>query len=340
MGENDKKDSSCRKWLVTINNPLDKGYTHERLREILQGIRGIEYWCFCDEVGGKTHTFHTHVYLFRDTAIRFSRMRNLFPGADLRMCKGTSQENRDYIRKEGKYRDSEKSETNLKDSFEEFGDVPQERQGQRTDLNALYDMIKDGLSDFEILEDNPSYMTKLDSIERVRETIRYQQFSNRKREVRVEYWYGKPGVGKTWGVLGTHGFQNVYIVDDFRHPWDCYKGQDVVLFDEFDAECFDLNLILRWLDVYPVSLPCRYNNKQACYTKVFFTSNKRFEDQYSFIRRNDKDLFDALVRRFHCFKVFDGVGHVVEYGDYDSYLHASGGGFVSVPPGVNGPFGK
>lgn len=313
------RDTQSRKWLLTINNPLDKGYSHDKLKDILLSIKGVEYWCLCDEIGGKTHTYHTHVFLFRSAPIRFSRLCKLFPGADVRMCKGTAKENRDYIRKEGKHSNTDKVETNLKDTFEEYGEVPEERQGQRNDLNVLYDMIKDGMTDYEILEEAPVYMTKLDTIDRVRETLRYKEFSNKIRDIHVEYWYGKSGTGKTSGVLNTYGMDAVYIVDDFRHPWDGYKGQDIVLFDEFDSEHYDFSQMLRWLDIYPVSLPCRYNNKMACYTKVFLTSNRRFEDQYSYIRRNEQDLFNAITRRIHVFREFDKPGHYNEYSSFNDY---------------------
>jgi len=44
-----KKQS--RKWNLTINNPLDKGWTHEKLNTTLQGIASMTYYCFGDEIG-------------------------------------------------------------------------------------------------------------------------------------------------------------------------------------------------------------------------------------------------------------------------------------------------
>lgn len=35
------KDTQCRKWQVTINNPLEKGYTHEKIKEILSQYKGL-----------------------------------------------------------------------------------------------------------------------------------------------------------------------------------------------------------------------------------------------------------------------------------------------------------
>lgn len=316
----EKEDKRSRKWVIEINRPIEKGFTHEVIKDRLAQIKNLEYWCMCDEIGLKNKKYHTHIYLYRSTAIRWSKIEKLFKGGHWVIARGSSQQNRDYIRKEGKYLNTDKAETNLKDTFEEFGVMPNEQQGRRNDLHNLYSFIKDGMTDYEILEEDANYMTKLDTISRVRETLRYEEFSNRTREVTVEYWYGKTGTGKTSTILYRYGFNNVYVVDDFRHPWDGYKGQDVVLFDEFNASCYDISQLLRWLDRYPVQLPCRYNNKQACYTKVYFTSNRSFEEQYKFLRLENLDIFNALLRRFTCFKVFGENGNLEEYADYDSYI--------------------
>lgn len=172
-----KKDTSCRKWMITINNPLDKGFTHEKIKEVLSSIRSLDYWAMCDEIGNEKHTLHTHIVIHRGGQLRFSTLQKKFPpGSQLDMLRGTLQQARDYIRKEGKYKGTAKEETNLKNTFEESGIVPDEHQGQRNDLVALYDMIKDGKSNYEILEDNPNYMMQLEKVERCREILRYEQF--------------------------------------------------------------------------------------------------------------------------------------------------------------------
>lgn len=319
--EQPKKDTRCRKWMVTINNPVDKGFDHDRIRTTLAGIKNLDYWCLCDEVGGKTGTHHTHIVLYRSTALRFSALQKIFPpGSQLDNLRGTVQQARDYVRKEGKYAGTEKEETNLKETFEESGEVPEERQGQRTDLTVLYDLIKDGNSNYEILEHNPGYMSRLETIDKVRETLRFEEFRSKRRlELEVCYWYGEPGTGKTSGVLDLYGDANVYIISDYRHPWDGYMGQDIVLFDDFDSGYVLINDLLRWLDVYPLALPCRYNNKVACYTKVYFTSNKPFDQLYKCIQTEDHSVWNAFCRRFHKFREYTQSGYK-EFVSFNAYM--------------------
>ena len=92
---------SSRKYLLTINNPLDHGFSHERIKANLSDFSGLVYWCLCDEIG-EQGTPHTHVYVVFKNSVMFDTMHKKFYGAHIDKANGTNQENRDYVRKEGK----------------------------------------------------------------------------------------------------------------------------------------------------------------------------------------------------------------------------------------------
>lgn len=303
---NDKTQS--RKWLLTFNNPEKFGFNHDNIRAALSNIKDLDYWCMCDEVG-KEGTYHTHLFIYRKNPMRFQMIKNKFPTAHIDYCRGTTQENRDYIRKEGKHKDTDKEDTNLKNTFEEYGECPVEEQGKRNDLNVLYGMIKDGLTNYEIMESNPVYMLQLDKIENCRQVIRGEEFKNKFREMQVEYWFGKTGQGKTKTVMGHYGYENVYRVTDYAHPFDNYKGQDVLVFEEFHSN-IKIQDMLNYLDGYPLDLPCRYNNKVACFTKVYILSNMSLSEQYKNIQREYEETWNAFLRRISCVKTFGANGLV------------------------------
>lgn len=110
--------------------------------------------------------------------------------------------------------------------------------------------------------------------------------------------WGAPGVGKTRSVMDKYGYENVYRVTNYDHPFDEYRGQDVMMFEEFRSG-FKIGDLLNYLDIYPLSLPSRYNNKVACYTKVYILSNIPLEQQYSEIQREQPATWAALLRRIH-----------------------------------------
>lgn len=288
-------DTQSRKWQITINNPVEKGFTHEHIREIVGGMKSVIYWCMADEIG-ENGTYHTHVYLQGRGGINFSTIKKRFDGGHFEMARGTSAENRDYITKSGKWEKTKKSETSVPDTFEEFGEMPVERQGRRNDIDDLYSMIKDGYSDYQILEVMPESLLNLEKLDRVRQVLRYEEFKNTFRQIDVTYMHGTTGTGKTRSVMEKYGFENVFRVTDYSHPFDGYKGQDVVIFEEFRSG-FSFSDMLNYLDGYPLELPCRYANKYACYTKVYIISNVPLSQQYPGVQTDSPDSWMAFIRR-------------------------------------------
>lgn len=289
-------DPQSRKWQITINNPLEKGFDHEKIKDTLNKFSGMLYWCMSDEVGLEERTPHTHIFMALGSATRFSTIKNRFPGAHIEMANGTSAENRDYIFKIGKYEKDRKKETNIEDSHEEFGELPQERQGARNDLADLYDMIKSGMSNYEILECAPQYLFSVDKLERARQVVKEKEYANKWRDLVVTYVFGKSGLGKTRSVMDMYGYENVYRVTDYMHPFDNYQGQEVIVFDEFRSQLSIVEM-LNYLDGYPIMLPCRYSNKPACFTKVYIISNIGLEEQYTSTQREQYETWKAFTRR-------------------------------------------
>ena len=299
-GDKMSQDSQSRKWQITLNNPLDKGYTHDKIKEELNKLKSLVYWCMADETG-KTH--HTHIYVTFSNAVRFSTLKNRFNGAHLEIAKGTAEQNRDYIAKSGKWANDKKHGTSIPGTFEEFGELPVERQGARNDLADLYDMIKSGASNYQIMDECPEYMFHLDKIERARQTLKAETYKDTFRTMEVTYISGKTGTGKTRYVLEKYGYSNVYRVTDYKHPFDAYKGEDIIVFDEFNNQ-LRIQEMLNLLDGYPVELPCRYANKQACYTKAYIISNINLHGQYPYERDNEPNIWAAFKRRIHKIVMF------------------------------------
>lgn len=295
-------DSQTRKWQITINNPIEKGYTHDTIIKKSKSFKSLIYMCLSDEVG-EEGTFHTHIYLQFSSAVRFSSIMKKFQGGHFEMCKGTAQQNQDYVFKTGKWENDKKKETNITDSHFKWGDLPIERQGKRNDLDDLYDMIASGMSNYEIITECPNYIKDFDKLDKVRNTITQERFKNEWRNVEVTYIYGQTGTGKTRDIMEQYGYENVYRVTDYKHPFDSYKGQDIILFEEFRSS-IALGLMLTYLEGYPVELPCRYSNKYACFTKVFIVSNISLNKQYPTVQDEENESYKAFLRRVKTVKKY------------------------------------
>ena len=288
---------SSRKYLLTINNPLDHGFSHERIKANLSDFSGLVYWCLCDEIG-EQGTPHTHVYVVFKNSVMFDTMHKKFYGAHIDKANGTNQENRDYVRKDGKWADDAKHETNKPETFEESGELPPDKTKAQSQAEEIVQMIRDGMSNAEILEACPSAYSKLAYIEQARQTLLQEQHKDAWRNVDVTYLWGDTGAGKTRSVMEKYGYSKVYRVTDYSHPFDSYKGQDVIVFEEFRSSIKVQDMLL-YLDGYPLELPCRYANKVACYTKVYLITNIPLNKQYPNVQEESPETWDAFRRRIH-----------------------------------------
>ena len=292
------RSAAYRKYQITINNPADNGFTHDIIKNILSGMTGCLYWCMCDEIGHQG-TPHTHLYVVFKNAVMFQTMQQRFYGAHIEDARGTHRENRDYIRKEGKHRETDKADTNLPDTFEESGELPAESERRVKQSEAILAMLEDGASDAEILRAYPSALNHLPRIQQARQTLLADKYRRvRRTDLKVCYIHGATGVGKTRSILDRYGDENVYRVTNYKHPFDGYKGEPVILFDEFRSS-LPLPDMLDYLDVYPLMLPSRYADRVACYTQVFIVSNIPIEKQYPDVQQKEPPSYDAFLRRIN-----------------------------------------
>ena len=77
--------------------------------------------------------------------------------------------------------------------------------------------------------------------------------------------------------------------------------------------------MLNYLDGYPIELPCRYFNRQACYTKVFIIGNLPLEKQYTNVIQESRAAF---YRRIHQVREYQN-GTVLEYNSLAGYFSRS-----------------
>lgn len=313
------RNTRSRKYLLTINNPLEHKETHDSIVSKLKKYR-YQYIAMCDETGHQG-TYHTHVYVKYENAIQFSTIKALFPSANIASALGTSIQNRNYLLKSApehhkkedgsyEYKDSSgkvHSGVNHSETFEEFGECPQEEQGKRSDLEYMYALVKDGLTNAEIIELIPeTAITHIDKINKLRLAYLVDKFKGQRRlDLKVHYITGKTGLGKSRDILDEYN-DNVYRVTDYRYPFDTYSCEPVIVYEEYRSS-LRLQDMLNYLDIYPVILPARYSPKICCANNIFVVSNWSFEMQYSELQKDpeQRSSYEAWIRRFN--------GYVKEY---------------------------
>lgn len=154
-------------------------------------------------------------------------------------------------------------------------------------------------------------------------------------DLEVIYISGATGTGKTRGVFEKNGYANTYRITDYQHPFDGYNCQPVICFDEFRSS-LKLKDMLLYCDIYPLELPSRFTNKFACYNKIYIVSNWELERQYYEMQREDKESWEAFLRRIHKVIVYGKDGSITKYRSVDEYFNRNE--FIAVADDVKTPF--
>jgi len=298
--DNLDKDTSTRKWHITLNNPLDHGFDHENIIETLH-LFAPSYFCLCDEIS-TTGTVHTHIFMSSSSAVRFGTVKKRFPSAHIEKAYGTPRQNRTYIQKGGKWEDTEKASTVIPDTFYEWGEIPPEKEEKPSRMAQLVQDVQAGLSTVEIIEKDPSMAFRVREIELLRQTLLAEKYSSENRKLEVTYLYGASGTGKTRSIFAAHNPRDICRITNYRAgkgiTFDGYSGQDILVFEEFNSQ-ISLEEMLNYLDIYPITLPARYADKVACYTKVYITSNQPLDRQYRAEQTGRPETWKAFLRRIH-----------------------------------------
>ena len=319
----DNPNKQSRKWLLTIQKPTACGLTCDYINSTLQGLLSIDYYCFCREIA-TTGTEHMHIFVYSSSPIRFRTIKNRFPLAHLDKAYGSCKENRDYLRKEGKWANTKKAETSIDGSFQEYGQLPNEGKEKSPQKSELIELIQSGLTTAQIIKNNPNYVFRTNDINILRETLLSEKYAYENRDVKVDYIYGDTGVGKSRYIFEQHAAIDICRVTNYGTKinavkFDGYHGQDILVFEEFHHQ-IPLPDMLNLLDIYPLQLPARYSDRTACYHQVYIISNIPLDAQYVDVQSFDKKTWNAFIRRISSIKEFQVGGVIIEH-DPKEYIY-------------------
>lgn len=241
---------------------------------------------------------HLHMVLEDSNKVRFAALKKLYPKAHLEPTMGNKEQAEDYIQKKGKW--EEKGEQIVYTA--RFGEI-KGKQGQRKDMEVLSDLIEKGMTPDEIMELNFSYR-------RYSNMIREAYIQKRRKETKwyrdvTVYWHvGESGSGKSRissKIAEERGESEFYFVTDYKHGFDRYAGERVLILDEFRDQ-LRYSTLLGLLDGYKIQVSARYSNVYALWDEVHITSPLTPDEVYRKLvadDESDKDSYKQLKRRIN-----------------------------------------
>lgn len=270
-----------RRVFLTWNNWTKDFKSREEVKQYFEALKHFKGAVIGFEVG-EQGTEHLQAVIVFKAAKTFKTLHEYFKQNHVEEIRNFSA-SLDYCKKDN--------------DFIELGIVG--GQGARKNLVDFRDAIQSGKSDKFLISEFPQeYFKYAKLIGTVREIDRAEEVKNVIRDVKVIYLAGESRSGKTSFVYDQHGFKNMYRINDYKHPFDAYGFEDVLVLDEFRGQ-LPLSLMLNLLEGYPLNLPARYENKWAGYNTVYIISNRKIEEQYTDIQIIDPESYNAFVKRIH-----------------------------------------
>lgn len=267
-----------RDYCFTLNN-----YTDEECDAIKQ--TECRYIIFGKEIAPTTGTPHLQGYIYFDEKKSMTYILKLkgWNRVSLREAKGNADQNKTYTSKDG-------------DVFEK-GEKP--NQGKRQDLNQVYDRIRRGENLDRIIDECPdTYLIA----HRVMDRLEDIHLRNRLRNFMTEgeWVFGPSGVGKSEYAFQAPGSK--YIWADDGDWWDGYRGQDLVIIDEFRGQ-LAYNKLLKMVDKHPNFYVRRRGREPMPFIskKVIITSSMPPWKVYKNL--DPEDSFKQLFRRFKIYEI-------------------------------------
>lgn len=265
-----------RSWCFTLNNPVaDLDFA---------AFPSVRYAVWQKEKG-EQGTEHFQGYFELDKPHRLASLKKILPTAHFETRKGTREQAREYCMK---------PDTRV-DGPWEHGSFGKGGQGKRNDLVSLYESVKVGKTDREILEEAPAaYMRYYKAVSHVRLLIAPQ----RRFKTEVYVIWGDTGLGKSYYASSRSPTAYWKQRGDW---WDKYNGTDDVILDDFYG-WIKWDTLLRLCDENPCQVEIKGGHVNFAPKRIFITSNNWPDTWY----KNENCKFETFARRVTLWVHFTG----------------------------------
>lgn len=279
-----------RNWCFTINNPEHEPDFSEL--DIKYGVMQLEI--------GDSGTVHWQGFVQLNSARAASYLKNWEPTAHLEVMRGTPQQARDYCMKPG--------------SLEppvEFGTWEAPAPGKRNDLLEVKRLMDSGKRVLDIARDDGHFSTVIKH-QRGLQWYEANTAEVDQQPIRVIVITGPTGTGKTTHAKGYGEFWAKS--PDSGNWWDGYRGEPVVIFDEFKGKGISMEAFNMLYDRTSVWFPIKGGFTKVCAHTFVFVSNVAPMSWWPDAH------FPAFCRRVTEWINMPTLGHQIKTFNYNDYV--------------------
>lgn len=209
------------------------------------------------------------------------------------------------------------------------------KQGQRTDLDQVTDLIKEEASEIEIFDNCPSQYLKYSTGIRRARALYARKRCNKWKPIDVHVLWGDTRSGKTRKVYDLHGPQNVYIPTYSQSAnkfwFDGYDGQSILLINEFYGQT-RTSIMQELLDNYRIQVETKGGTTVSNWDTIYITSNCHPREWYSHWESIPFKVEESFIERITTITHLLRSSFVPKKWEDIKELGDSGGASVLPPP--------
>lgn len=287
--------SKSARWVFTVNNA---GEYRPRW-----DVTAMEYLVWQME-RGDSGTPHVQGYVRFKNAKTLAGAKNAIvcSEAHMEVANGNEQQCRDYCTK---------AETRIGEPVEHGKFEPAKgKKGKRTDIDAMVVTIKGGATERMVAEQHPAEYMKFHAGIAKMCAFKAEEQAQAPRDIHTTVLWGPTGTGKTHRARAGRGVADIYVAAPGRGPFDQYNRQRILVFEEFDYNKWDVEIMKECLDKWPMQLDARFTNKFAMWDHVIILSNRSPDEWYNMDNRKP-----AFMRR-----LMEPMGRIYEVTSVDQVV--------------------
>lgn len=272
-------------WCFTLNNWTDAEVA------VLKANEHIRFIAYSKEHAPTTGTPHLQGFVQFYKQLRLKSIKRIpgFERARFEPTRGSYEQNVVYCTKENPL----------------FTSGDPVKHGRRVDIEQMREMVEAGASDLELAQTGfGTWCVMRKAFQEYRILLGISEKPTRRDGFKLVIYHGVSGTGKTFRA-GTEFPDAFWRFNDGTHWWDKYRGEDVIVIDEFKS-WLPREFMLSLCSDAPMELPCRGRENTVCKAlTVVITSNFHPNMWWP----NCEDVGGAWARRL---RQFGSVIHLTE----------------------------
>lgn len=269
----------ARSFQITLNQIQ----FYNDIKDYLTNLKTFSYLISCKEYAPTTNKEHIHIYIHFNHSIKLSIKK--LKGAHLEKCKGTPEQNINYIIKDGNILD-------------EIGTKP--HQGKK---NFNYEEINN-LTNQDILNNEDLNLIQKKTLLNIKKDISNKpiKLNDYHKNIKVYYIYGPSGSGKTLKAIDIIKENNYEEFDEIKYSNGFYIGASglskVCLYDEFRASHMNISEFINFIDYNKHNMNIKGGFIKNNYELIIITSIQNPNNIYNNVIDNEETR-EQILRRIN-----------------------------------------